>query len=92
MSTQATLRVPLTIPVSLRGAENFSVQFSVHDEKRMMDAYVDKHVQASELTAGDVATIQQASLPRFSSGAPRALRANYWKGSKFCGVEDLGLV
>jgi hypothetical protein len=83
--------VPLTIPHILRGSSKYTIQFSVHDTENNMDAYVDNHIKPSDL-AGNIATIQPASLPRFSRGGQRELRANYWKGDKLIGTEDLGAI
>jgi hypothetical protein len=91
MSTQTTLRLPLNIPTTLQGTNDFSIQLSVHNTEQDMDAYVEECIQPSDLTAGNVLTLQRASLPRFRSGS-RELRVNYWKGGKFVGTENLGVV
>jgi hypothetical protein len=92
MSIQTTIRIPLTIPPVLQGNTNYTIQFSVHNEAQAMDVYVEDHMKAADLAAGSVAVIERSSLPQFSTGAQRILRANYWKGSKLIGTEVLGAI
>lgn len=57
-----------------------------------MEIYIEDHIKAVDVATGNVAVLHRSSLPQFSSGAGRLLRANYWKGNKWIGTEELGAI
>ena len=87
-----TLRFLLTIPASLQGTYNYTIQFSVCNTTDDNEAFLEQHIAATDLAAGNIATIRDDAMPRFKSGGRRELKAHYWKGGKLVGTQDLGVV
>jgi len=71
MSTSSTLRIPLTIPTSLKGKDNYTIQFSIHNLDNDGEIFLEEHMKPSDLSGSGeqrVASLSRASLPSFSKG------------------------
>ena len=65
MSTSSTVRIPLTIPLSIASSANAYVQFSVENDKCEV-FQPDARFQLAELQSTDDAQVKVAVLPRTS--------------------------
>jgi hypothetical protein len=86
MSTSTTLRIPLSIPSSLQGKANYTVQISVRSVEHDSEVFIDKHFTAGDLRATSdgsmVASLGRSEIPRFRDGRDVELRAHFWKGER----------
>jgi hypothetical protein len=92
-STSSTLRIPLTIPSSLEGKDNYTIQFSIHNLDTDGEVFIEEHLKPSDLVGSGeqrVASFSRAELPRFSRGGEVELKAWFWRGGKVVGREGCG--